>query len=792
MTHTQGSRVELNEEWQRRLSGQLRANISGDLVAQMVLLVTALVIGSGWTLTLWLDLWVVLTGLMLARRLVRLGHRRPALIAATTGHIFGAVVATAILPEIAPVTMAIVIGDLQLWYEHVGTAGRGFRRFAVVFAATIGALSLQNWTRLGERVHEWVLIAFLLGFGIGVSSLCARQSFDTIATARRRGQEIARSGKRLQMADDEARRVLAESIAAGPRRQLDDVRAFARGTSVDDEFRRDRDTAPCQRALAVANGVWDDLRAIAHGLRPLDPTHGLALALSSIPWATTPKMSVDIPSSREPHGSVRDAVVDIAAEVAAWARRNRAVVETVNMDWRNERLRFLFTLAVDAGGDRIEALLASINDLAGAAGGEIDVAVSGTTARIGGTLPPPIARPLPPRNSAAGVAVALQMYLRGALVMTGGGLVAIALAYVVHPSGYYLVLAALVVLIAALLALAGHELRRGHVLRGVVLTSLETSLSAVGLMLLMPVVAPALLVITLLTLFVAPSIVSAGQFVALAAVQQLTMAFVLVAEVVHPESTLTDILTPYVEFVLLVTVPVALVALLISVYGATMQALEGDNTRLRAARREIVRISRERRRALERDLHDGAQQVVLALVLQLQVLLTLLDRHGEANVERRLTLIQAVDEADDALAAFAAGSYPRVLLEDGFTQGIRRAAQLCPHQTEVSIEVGKDLPASIEAATYLCCSEALQNAAKHAGAGARVTVTVRERTERLEFEVADTGVGFDVAHARGQGLHNMRTRVGPLLGDLQIESAPGRGCTVRGWLPLSVELASSR
>jgi signal transduction histidine kinase len=92
--------------------------------------------------------------------------------------------------------------------------------------------------------------------------------------------------------------------------------------------------------------------------------------------------------------------------------------------------------------------------------------------------------------------------------------------------------------------------------------------------------------------------------------------------------------------------------------------------------------------------------------------------------------------------------------------------------------------ASVEAAVYFCALEAVQNAIKHAGAGARVRVMLRRDPPGIRFEVADDGVGMDVpTHTSGTGLIGMRDRIGSVGGKLEIASAPGQGTTVRGAVP---------
>ena len=104
----------------------------------------------------------------------------------------------------------------------------------------------------------------------------------------------------------------------------------------------------------------------------------------------------------------------------------------------------------------------------------------------------------------------------------------------------------------------------------------------------------------------------------------------------------------------------------------------------------------------------------------------------------------------------------------------------------VAEDVGRH-PAETEAAIYFCCLEAMQNAGKHAGEDARLTVTITEADGELRFEVADDGPGFDVAAAAmGHGFVNMRDRLGAIGGTLEVDSAPGEGSRIRGHVPVDV------
>lgn len=151
------------------------------------------------------------------------------------------------------------------------------------------------------------------------------------------------------------------------------------------------------------------------------------------------------------------------------------------------------------------------------------------------------------------------------------------------------------------------------------------------------------------------------------------------------------------------------------------------------------------------------------------------------TAEIRDDLERAIGELRD----LARGIYPPLLEHDGLVAALREAALRSAIPTQVRCERSVRHGPELEAAVYFCCLEALQNAAKHAGDGARTTVDLVERDGVLSFEVADDGAGFDPDTASvNAGLQNMTDRIGALGGELRIESAPGRGTKVGGAVPV--------
>ena len=208
---------------------------------------------------------------------------------------------------------------------------------------------------------------------------------------------------------------------------------------------------------------------------------------------------------------------------------------------------------------------------------------------------------------------------------------------------------------------------------------------------------------------------------------------------------------------------------------------------LRASRARIVEATDAERRRIERDLHDGAQQHLVALAVSVRLARQISDSDADAAKEMLDQIGVDLQEAVQELRNLAHGIYPPLLMDRGLAEALSAAANRAVLPTEVSAEGVGRYPQAVEAAIYFCCLEALQNAGKHAGEGATITVTVREDEGAVLFEVADTGAGFDMKSGaqRGHGFLNMADRVGAFGGTVRVESAPGQGTTITGRVPLA-------
>jgi signal transduction histidine kinase len=213
------------------------------------------------------------------------------------------------------------------------------------------------------------------------------------------------------------------------------------------------------------------------------------------------------------------------------------------------------------------------------------------------------------------------------------------------------------------------------------------------------------------------------------------------------------------------------------------EELRANVEELRASRQRIVAAQDSERRRIERNIHDGAQQELVALAMKLRLTEGLLDVEPGRAREMVVQLQTDATGALDTLRDLARGIYPPVLADAGLAAALDAQARRSPVRVTLDVDgVGRH-PPEVEAAVYFCVLEALQNAAKYTE-GADVAVRLREVDGELAFTVADHGQGFDPATTpRGSGLQNMADRLAALGGTLEVSSAVGSGTTVEGRIP---------
>ena len=201
---------------------------------------------------------------------------------------------------------------------------------------------------------------------------------------------------------------------------------------------------------------------------------------------------------------------------------------------------------------------------------------------------------------------------------------------------------------------------------------------------------------------------------------------------------------------------------------------------LRASQRRIVAAQDAERRRLERNIHDGAQQQLVALSVKARLARGVADGDPAKTADLLGQIEGELQTALDDLRDLARGIYPPLLADKGLGVALEAQARRSPLPVRVNGDGLDRYPQEVEAAVYFSCLEALQNVAKHAEASA-ATVTLSQSNGHLTFEVADDGGGFDPgATGYGSGLQGIADRVGALHGDLAVSSRPGGGTKVVG------------
>ena len=223
-----------------------------------------------------------------------------------------------------------------------------------------------------------------------------------------------------------------------------------------------------------------------------------------------------------------------------------------------------------------------------------------------------------------------------------------------------------------------------------------------------------------------------------------------------------------------------------SALQASLDELRIRNEQLVSSRARIVVAADESRRQIERNLHDGAQQHLVALAVKVGLIKTLMEADPDTAKGMLAELRGDVQATLTELRELAHGIYPPLLRDRGLAEALQTAANRATLPTTVEAQGVARYDTDVEAAVYFCCLEAMQNAGKHAGDDASIRVVIGNGDGSLWFEVADDGAGFDPgSSAEGHGFINMRDRLGAFGGELTVTSSPGEGSSVRGTLPVT-------
>jgi len=211
---------------------------------------------------------------------------------------------------------------------------------------------------------------------------------------------------------------------------------------------------------------------------------------------------------------------------------------------------------------------------------------------------------------------------------------------------------------------------------------------------------------------------------------------------------------------------------------------------IRASRQRLVAAQDEERRRIERNIHDGAQQQLVALAIKLSITESMIGTDTDGERELLAELRRDAAGAVEDLRDLARGIYPPLLASEGLVTALESQARKAPVPTSVTADGVGRYPQEMEAAVYFCILEALQNVAKYAGAS-RAEVHLAASGPDLRFEVTDDGAGFDPGgKGYGTGLQGMADRLHAHGGSLDVRSVPGSGTKIAGRLPCRVPEAA--
>jgi PAS domain S-box-containing protein len=202
---------------------------------------------------------------------------------------------------------------------------------------------------------------------------------------------------------------------------------------------------------------------------------------------------------------------------------------------------------------------------------------------------------------------------------------------------------------------------------------------------------------------------------------------------------------------------------------------------VRASRARLVEVADAERRKLERDLHDGAQQRLVALALDLTLARELIESDPKEAANALDGVVSGLHEAIDELRELARGMYPPMLAQRGLGPALKALVRRSRLPATLETDLDERLPAPVEATAYYVTAEGLTNAARYAP-GAQVRIDLKRGLNEIFLEIADDGPGGARAGV-GSGLGGLADRVAALGGELWIDSPPGAGTTIRARMP---------
>jgi signal transduction histidine kinase len=801
-----------------RLDAIVRKNLIGDLVAQVAILTVVIpFVHNRWMVLLWVSRWFPITGIVLSRQSIQRGQINRAVAKLCVGHAVGVLASCFLLPELGPLALLVLVGDLSLLHFVGERLRRQLVAGLLVTAGFGSALCLQSLTGLADGASKSLVVFAIVLHTIGTGITVAQSHRGSYLDLAETNRKLFGRQNRISEAIVEARQQIATSIVEGPVADLHSLHHATLQLNSDltkDSAHTDTNAiaAQCTEASATAQRALKKLRVLSHGAIPdLLRKHGLSVALVSLfePFGHD-FGSASVELRFEPW--VEGALYLCAAEVVRFAAQNNLHIQgSLEQLADNLQLRlqstddtehndrdgtehndgeFAFSpLALDrlgaigAGWEKNHANDSRLDVI-------ITVSIDTDTDRqtpIEPTVEHALASP------SASAERILESFVQSSLVAAVAGFFAMVAGFAIFGLSTlgYIALCMLVVLF--LLVVARDRLRKndfeGCVVAmcleifgaGLFVTALEPRAGPItGLITTLPVVLglPHFSVATLRW-------ITALQIAALSAVMLLSFADWSIVKSSIPLWFLVVVLPP----------TAAGVAYLVA--GAVMTTIDETRRASMAVQETLQRIvvrADTEQQAIERDLHDGAQQQFVAISMQFKMLSKLATTAPERAAKISSTIVDQIRRTREELLAVAEGTSLESLRAGDLQRALTTVVERTPERLRLSFDRNvPSLEPDVARAVYYCCVEAIQNAFKYSGDQSRVTVSVHcEEPSELRFDVVDDGTGFDPAANRGegQGLVSMRSRMSELGGSLNIRSHPTGGTMVRGSLPLRMSVHS--
>jgi signal transduction histidine kinase len=766
-------------------------NLRTDVIAQVIIATLAFIVSpAGWVWAVWDVRWFVVGGIALSLHALRRDRRDRALHVLCGAHLIGAMLTVAILPEGILLGLLVVLSDLVL-IARFGSPKRQqmYWWIGALVAGALSLLSLQSWTRFGQTIPETLLVVGLMIHVAITSWIVAGMTRRNAELLSDRAEQLERLRGRLVRAGDDERVRIEAALRVGPLADLEVLAAHIDDLTAaldqsDHEVGREARRSPeavAGEAATAAQSSLRSLRSLCHDISPQQlRQNGLAAATATLAGRAASIECLVVPPGR----------LDVQVESVLYA----AVVELVTASHATGTpLRVEITADADAAIANLSLstqtwqVSSSVDDRVTALGGSTNqIAPDSIVIKIPIGQSPEFDPDETRRQFTSSVQEhpVLKQFIDSSFVFATVGMIAVCGVWLATRKHNVAALAAVLVAVFTLLGLARSQLRKHHVGAALALVCVETSGAAVAMALLIPESISASAMTAVVPMALAVALADRTVLFVIAALQT-AFSLVIAALGVLRSPLLAAHSVPTAVAVIAIPLAVAGITLLgVTTSARTLNVLNDQRAAIAASVRRLVRARDDEGVRIERDLHDGAQQHLVSLSIQLRALAGIVGR--DLPKARRLAadLRQQVTDASAAMSSLIAGTYPAQLAAGNLTGAVRAMAERQTPPVTFSADGAEHLDMHLATTAYFACVEALQNAAKHAGPLASVHVHVRELPDRLVVEVRDDGRGFDVAAVeRARGLHHLRDRWEAVGGTVVVRSQPGSGTTVTATVP---------